>query len=158
MTRANVLASVLYHLACSLKTMRFSDLGRKKQRDEVLRVLSSMQLLVHAIGMKHISEVQAEHIIATLGDACNDCACLEKASPDSEHIEQHEALLFEMQQLLTECTAALCCRTKHYREVVRAYILRFHNLPRAFLSSDDEASLLPKEAWEYATFYAGLDV
>ena len=68
MTKANVLASVLYRLAISLKNQDFKKLIFKCHRKDLIYTLSSMKFLTHCIGMKSISPYQAEKIVNLLKD------------------------------------------------------------------------------------------
>ena len=158
MTKANVLASVLYRLAISLKNQDFKKLIFKCHRKDLIYTLSSMKFLTHCIGMKSISPYQAERIVNLLKDTNNiDTDALAeslKESPDeSDFSAEYEALLPEMQRILSSCIDILLQKKKGYIDSINLYIKAFHNYPRAFLSLTDKARISPEQATEYSKVY-----
>ena len=158
MTKANVLASVLYRLAISLKNQDFKKLIFKRHRKDLIYTLSSMKFLTHCIGMKSISPYQAERIVNLLKDTNNiDTDALAeslKESPDeSDFSAEYEALLPEMQRILSSCIDILLQKKKGYIDSINLYIKAFHNYPRAFLSLTDKERISPKQATEYSKVY-----
>ena len=158
MTKANVLASVLYRLAVSLKNQDFKKLIFKCHRKDLIYTLSSMKFLTHCIGMKSISPCQAENIVTLLKDTNNiDTDALAeslKESPDeSDFSAEYEALLPEMQRILSSCIDILLQKKKGYIDRINLYIKAFHNYPRAFLSLTDKAKISPEQAIEYSKVY-----
>ena len=161
MARNHVLASVLYELALSLKTMNWNTLNRKKSREKVIATLSLMQFLTHCIGMKRITNEQAENILSLLSgtyacDTSNIADSFGAASAETDYTDQYDALLFRMQLILSSCIKELTDRRKGYRENAKKYIIGFHNLPRAFLSLTDRRMISVNDALEYAKSYLTL--
>ena len=74
MTRTNILASMLYRIAVSLKNMNFSKLVWKHNREKLISTLSAMQFITGCIGLKNISLTQTEEIISilSLGQLCGN--------------------------------------------------------------------------------------
>lgn len=96
---------------------------------------------------KHRSALEKElHHIQELTKNMH-CALKENAYSSTEHIE----LAFFMQEQLAECIMLLTTKEQNYRKTISKYIWGFHNLPRAFLSSDSPIS--PNEAIEYYKSY-----
>ena len=158
MTKVNVLASVLYRLAISLKNQDFKKLIFKRHRKDLIYTLSSMKFLTHCIGMESISPYQAEKIVNLLKDTNNiDTDALAeslKESPDeSDFSAEYEALLPEMQRILSSCIDILLHKKKGYIDNINLYIKAFHNYPRAFLSLTDKARISPEQATEYSKVY-----
>ena len=158
MTKSNVLASVLYRLAISLKNQDFKKLIFKRHRKDLIYTLSSMKFLTLCIGMKSISPYQAERIVNLLKDTNNiDTDALAeslKESPDeSVFSAEYEALLPEMQRILSSCIDILLQKKKGYINSVSLYIKAFHNYPRAFLSLTDKSKISAEEAIEYSKSY-----
>lgn len=158
MTKANVLASVLYRLAISLKNQDFKKLIFKRHRKDLIYTLSSMKFLTHCIGMKSISPYQAERIVNLLKDTNNIdtdalTESLKEASDESDFSVDYENLLSEMQRILSSCIDILLQKKKGYINSINLYIKAFHNYPRAFLSLTDKARISPEQATEYSKVY-----
>ena len=158
MTKANVLASVLYRLAISLKNQDFKKLIFKRHRKDLIYTLSSMKFLTHCIGMKSISPYQAEKIVNLLKDTNNIdtdalAESLKEASDESDFSVDYENLLSEMQQILSSCIDILLQKKKGYIDRINLYIKAFHNYPRAFLSLTDKSRISPEQATEYSKPY-----
>ena len=158
MAKANVLASVLYRLAISLKNQDFKKLIFKRHRKDLIYTLSSMKFLTHCIGMKSISPYQAEKIVNLLKDTNNIdtdalAESLKEASDESDFSVDYENLLSEMQQILSSCIDILLQKKKGYIDNINLYIKAFHNYPRAFLSLTDKWKISAEEAIEYSKTY-----
>ena len=158
MARQQILAARLYYDALSLKRMGPKDLLRRKNRDEVMRTLSEMQLLTACMGLDEITDEQGEIILSELSkrageDLSEPAAALKEASPNAETAETYRGLLFRMHRMLTACQRELSAREKGYARRAQTYMLAFHNLPRAFLSVSDRARISPEEAERYADSY-----
>ena len=158
MTKANVLASVLYRLAISLKNQDFKKLIFKRHRKDLIYTLSSMKFLTHCIGMKSISPYQAEKIVNLLKDTNNIdtdalTESLKEASDESDFSVDYENLLSEMQRILSSCIDILLQKKKGYIDRINLYIKAFHNYPRAFLSLTDKWRISPEQATEYSKVY-----
>ena len=135
MTKANVLASVLYRLAISLKNQDFKKLIFKRHRKDLIYTLSSMKFLTHCIGMKSISPYQAEKIVNLLKDTNNiDTDALAeslKESPDeSDFSAEYEALLPEMQRILSSCIDILLQKKKGYIDSIIISISKLFTITR----------------------------
>ena len=162
MTRNNVLASVIFELAISLKTMNFNTLIRRKNREKMISTLLLMQFLNHCIGLKRISEDQVEIITSVLThtyayDTGKIATLLKESDLDSDYPEQYDDLLCNMHLILSSCIKDLNKYRIGYSKSVRRNILGFHNLPRAFLSLTDKQKLSPDQAWEYSKSYFKID-
>ena len=84
-----------------------------------------------------------------------DIVYLMKDNPDYS-IEYTELTVFMSNQII-ECLEYLKTKSKNYRNTVIRYIWGFHNLPRAFLSSDNSMYISPAEAIEYYVSYLKFD-
>lgn len=162
MTRGNVLASVLYGKAVSLKNQNFNKLVWKHNRDKLVSSLSAMQFLTACIGLKNISLSQAEEIISVLRVAYNynteDFSdLLKEASAESDHSVDYEELLFQMHYILSDCIKCATQKRKGYIDTISRYIKAFHNFPRAFLSLTDRSKISSKDAMEYSKSYLKYD-
>lgn len=158
MARQQILAARLYYDVLSLKRMGPKDLLRRKNRDEVMRTLSEMQLLTACMGLDEITDEQVEIILSELSkrageDLSETAAALKEASPNADTSETYRGLLFRMHRMLTACQRELSAREKGYARRAQTYMLAFHNLPRAFLSVSDRARISPEEAERYADSY-----
>ena len=71
-------------------------------------------------------------------------------------IEQYKLALF-MNKTLSECIVFLTSKSKSNRETVKRYIWGFHNLPRAFLSTDNPMKISSDEAMNYFRSYLKMD-
>ena len=158
MARQQILAARLYYDALSLKRMGPKDLLRRQNRDEVMRTLSEMQLLTACMGLDEITDEQIEIILSELSkrageDLSETAAALKEASPNADTSETYRGLLFRMHRMLTACQRELSAREKGYARRAQAYMLAFHNLPRAFLSVSDRSRISPEDAERYADSY-----
>ena len=162
MTRTNILASMLYRIAVSLKNINFSKLVWKHNREKLISTLSAMQFITGCIGLKNISLTQAEEIISILStsygyDKDELSNSLKEATAMSDYSDEYEELLFDMHFILSECINSAVKRKKGYVSTISRYIKAFHNYPRAFLSLADKSKISPSEASEYSKFYLKLD-
>ena len=162
MTRTNILASVLYRIAVSLKNINFSKLVWKHNREKLISTLSAMQFITGCIGLKNISLTQAEKIISILStsygyDKDELSNSLKEATAMSDYSDEYEELLFDMHFILSECISSAVERKKGYVSTISRYIKAFHNYPRAFLSLADKSKISPPEAIEYSKSYLKLD-
>ena len=134
------------------------DLLRRKNRDEVMRTLSEMQLLTACMGLDEITDEQVEIILSELSERAGEdlsetAAALKETSPNADTSETYRGLLFRMHRMLTACQRELSAREKGYARRAQTYMLAFHNLPRAFLSVSDRARISPEEAERYSDSY-----
>ena len=162
MTRINVLSSVLYRKSVSLKNQDFNKLIWNNNRNELVSSLSEMQFLVACIGLKNISQTQAEEIVSVLHIAYNYNAeefsnLLREASDESDYSDEYDDVIFQMHLILLKCINSIVKKEKGYMNTVSRYIKAFHNLPRAFLSMTDKSRLSPSDATEYSKSYLNLD-
>lgn len=149
MTRNEVLAEALYSMAISLKKFSSSKHHSKSDRNELISHLSAMQHFVFCIGMSEISDEQAKTIIEDFSYLleCDDDFALDLTFSDSEkYSNEHYDLLFIMSGVLNSCVYALTSQYKNYEKAVERMILAFHNLPRAFLSSENKMKISVKDA------------
>ncbi len=158
MTKANVLASVLYRLAVPLKNQDFKKLIFKRHRKDLIYTISSMKFLTHCIGMKSISPYQAEKIVTFLKDTNNIdtdalTESLKESSDESDFSAEYEELLPEMQRILSSCIDILLQKKKGYINSINLYIKAFHNYPRAFLPLTDKSRISPEQVVEYSKAY-----
>ena len=158
MTRSNALASELYKMAVGLKCINFDKLVWGKNRKSLGDSIATMQFIVYCVGMKHISDQQAEVVLHCLEHTYHYetdelCSVLREAAPQAEYTEDYDELLFEMNVILSRCSKELHDRKKGYTERVRRYIYGFHNLPRAFLPLSSKARISFREARKYAEPY-----
>ena len=162
MTRTNILASMLYRIAVSLKNINFSKLVWKHNREKLISTLSAMQFITGCIGLKNISLTQAEEIISILStsygyDKDELSNSLKEATAMSDYSDEYEELLFDMHFILSECINSAVKRKKGYVSTISRYIKAFHNYPRAFLSLADKSKISPLEAIEYSKSYLKFD-
>ena len=162
MTRTNILASMLYRIAVSLKNINFSKLVWKHNREKLISTLSAMQFITGCIGLKNISLTQAEEIISILStsygyDKDELSNSLKEATAMSDYSDEYEELLFNMHFILSECINSAVKRKKGYVSTISRYIKAFHNYPRAFLSLADKSKISPTDAIEYSKSYLKLD-
>ena len=163
MTRINVLASMLYQTAVSLKNMNFNKLVWKHNREKLISSLSEMQFITGCIGLKNISLSQTEEITNILSTSYGynkedfSNALKEATSMADYSDEEYEELLFEMHFILSECVNVVVQRKKGYISTISRYIKAFHNYPRAFLSLADKSKISPQDAIEYSKSYLKFD-
>ena len=108
--------------------------------------------------MKSISPYQAEKIVNLLKDTNNIdtdalAESLKETTDESGFSAEYEALLPEMQRILSSCIDILLQKKKGYIDSINLYIKAFHNYPRAFLSLTDKARISPEQATEYSKVY-----
>ena len=158
MTKSNILSSLLYRSAVSLKNQDYKKLKNKRYRGELINTLSAMQFLTHCVGMKSISLPQAEIIVSVLKNTYNYdtdtlLESLKEASDNSEFSADYEDLLFKMHWILSSCINSATQKRKGYINSINLYIKAFHNFPRAFLSLTDKSKISAQEAIEYSKSY-----
>ena len=158
MSRQNILASVLYHMAVSLKRKDSDEFRKKKNREKLIEQIAAMQFLTHCVGSKYISSSKIPFIISVLQNTYEYetyelYALLNEASEKADFSDSYEEVLFQMQEILCACILELTQRKKGYPERVSLYLMGFHNLPRAFLSVMDRSKISPNEAIEYSAPY-----
>ena len=76
---------------------------------------------------------------------------------DSSFSYNYIELAIFMKTSLAECIVYLTSKGKNYRTTVKRYICGFHNLPRAFFSSNNRMKISPEEALEYYKPYLKSD-
>ena len=159
MTRTNLLASVLYQSALTMKRMDLHSLRRKKNRETAVDALSMMQFLTGCLGMRHISDEQTEIILSVLEhtyhyDVSELSEPLKNAEARTDLSPEYDDLLFRMHLILSNSLSAVMRKD---RDSVWRCIAGFHNLPRAFLSLGDSKRSSPQDAWEWSKSYLKLD-
>lgn len=85
----------------------------------------------------------------------NEIIILLKDNPN--YSIEHIKLATYMSNQITECILFLTTKGKAYRKTVNRYVWGFHNLPRAFLSSNSSMHISPDDALEYYKPYLKLD-
>ena len=158
MSRQNILASVLYRMAVSLKRKASEEFRKKKNREKLIEQISAMQFLTHCVGSKYIPSSKLPFIISVLQNTYEYeteelYALLNEAAEEADFSDSYEEVLFQMQEILCACVLELTQRKKGYPERVSLYLMGFHNLPRAFLSVMDRSKISPNEAIEYSAPY-----
>ena len=98
MTRANILASLLYRTAVSLKNMNFNKLVWKHNREKLISSLSAMQFITGCIGLKNISLSQTKEIISVLSTSYGYnkeelSNALKEASAMADYSDEYEELV-----------------------------------------------------------------
>ena len=149
-------------MAIELKKYNHHNIFFKKKRNNLISSLSAMQFLVLCIGIKNISDEQAECILTTLKTLLNiDFTVFEDAfrneKSSSEYSDVHYGLLLKMHSILSYCISELTSQRKGNIGTIEHYLLGFHNLPRAFLSVADNSHISPQEAWNYSKSYFKID-
>ena len=159
MTRANLLASVLYRSALTVKRLDPRSLRRKRDRERAVETLSMMQFLTGCLGMRQISDEQTEVILSVL-EHTHHCDVSELAEPlrDAEAVTdlspEYDGLLFRMHLILSDSLSAVMRKDG---DSAWRCMAAFHNLPRAFLSLGDTGRISPQDAWEWSKSYLKLD-
>ena len=158
MSKQNILASVLYHMALSIKRRDSHEICRMKNRKKLMEKISAMQFLTHCIGLKRISASMLPSIISTLQNTYEYETeelydLLTQASEEADFSDSYEKVLFQMQEILYACILELTYRKKGYPERITLYLMGFHNLPRAFFSVTDRSKISPDQAIEYSAPY-----
>ena len=159
MTKANLLASVLYQSAIAMKSMDLQGLRRKKTREKAMEVISMMQFLTNCISMRHISDEQTEIILWVLEHTYHyDVSELSEPLKDAEAVTdlspEYDDLLFSMHLILSDGLSAIMRKDG---DSAWRYMAAFHNLPRAFLSLGDSQRISPRDALEWSKSYSKLD-
>ncbi len=162
MTRTNLLASVLYQSALTMKRMDLHSLRRKQNRETAVEALSMMQFLTGCLGMRHISDEQTDIILSVLEhtyhyDVSELSEPLKNADAHTDLSAEYDGLLFHMRLILSDGLSAFIRRYKGYQNHVWRCIAGFHNLPRAFLSLGDSRRSSPQDALEWSKSYFKLD-
>ena len=85
----------------------------------------------------------------------NEIIILLKDNPN--YSVEHIKLATFMSNQITECILFLTTKGKAYRKTVSRYVWGFHNLPRAFLSSNNSMRISPDDALEYYKPYLKMD-
>ena len=159
MTKANLLASVLYQSAIAMKSMDLQGLRRKKTREKAMEVISMMQFLTNCISMRHISDEQTEIILWVLEHTYHyDVSELSEPLKDAEAVTdlspEYDDLLFSMHLILSDGLSAVMRKDG---DSAWRCMAAFHNLPRAFLSLGDSQRISPRDALEWSKSYSKLD-
>ncbi len=162
MTRANLLASVLYQSALTGKRLEPRSLRRKQNRERAVEALSMMQFLTNCISMRHISDEQTKIILSVLEhtyhyDISELSEPLKNADAHTDLSAEYDDLLFHMHLILSDGLSAVIHQSKGYRNHVWRCMTGFHNLPRAFLSLGDSQRISPQDALEWSKSYFKLD-
>lgn len=85
----------------------------------------------------------------------NEIIILLKDNPN--YSVEHIKLAMFMSNQITECILFLTTKGRTYRKTVSRYVWGFHNLPRAFLSSNNSMCISPDDALEYYKPYLKMD-
>ena len=85
----------------------------------------------------------------------NEIIILLKDNPD--YSVEYIKLATFMSDQITECILFLTTKGKAYRKTVSRYVWGFHNLPRAFLSSNNSMRISLDDALEYYKPYLKMD-
>ena len=112
MTKANLLASVLYQSAIAMKSMDLQGLRRKKTREKAMEVISMMQFLTNCISMRHISDEQTEIILSVLEntyhyDISELSDPLKNADAHTDFSAEYDDPLFRMHLILSDGLSAV---------------------------------------------------
>jgi len=159
MTRANLLASVLYRSALTVKQVDSRSLRRKKNRAKTMESVSMMQFLTNCLGIRHISDEQTEIILTVLEHTHHyDVSELSEPLKDAEAVTdlspEYDDLLFSMHLILSDGLSAIMRKDG---DSAWRCMAAFHNLPRAFLSLSDSQRISPRDALEWSKSYSKLD-
>ena len=159
MTRANLLALVLYRSALTVKRLDPRSLRRKQDRERVVAAFSMMQFLTGCLGMRQISDEQTEIILSVLEHTHHyDVSELAEPLRDAEAITdlspEYDDLLFRMHLILSEGLSAIMRKDG---DSAWRCMAAFHNLPGAFLSLGDSQRISPRDALEWSKSYSKLD-
>ena len=159
MTRANLLALVLYRSALTVKRLDPRSLRRKQDRERVVEAFSMMQFLTGCLGMRQISDEQTEIILSVLEhthhyDVSELAEPLRNAEAITDLTPEYDDLLFRMRLILSDGLSAIMRKD---RDSAWRCMAAFHNLPRAFLSLGDTGRISPEDAWEWSKSYLKLD-
>ena len=159
MTRANLLASVLYRSALTVKRLDPRGLRKKRDRERAVETLFMMQFLTGCLGMRQISDEQTEIILSVLEHTHHyDVSELAEPLRDAEAVTdlspEYDDLLFRMHLILSDGLSAVMRKDG---DSAWRCMAAFHNLPRAFLSLSDTGRISPQDAWEWSKSYLKLD-
>ena len=159
MTRANLLALVLYRSALTVKRLDPRSLRRKRDRERAVETLSMMQFLTGCLGMRQISDEQTEIILSVLEhthhyDVSELAEPLRNAEAITDLSPEYDDLLFRMRLILFDGLSAVMRKDG---DSAWRCMAAFHNLPRAFLSLGDTGKISPQDAWEWSKSYLKLD-
>ena len=159
MTRANLLASVLYRSAFTVKQVDSRSLRRKKNRAKTMESVSMMQFLTGCLGIRHISDEQTEIILSVLEHTYHyDISELSEPLKNAEAVTdlspEYDDLLFSMHLILSDGLSAVMRKDG---DSAWRCMAAFHNLPRAFLSLGDSQRISPRDALEWSKAYSKLD-
>ena len=159
MTRANLLASVLYRSALTVKRLDPRSLRRKRDRERAVETLFMMQFLTGCLGMRQISEDQTEAILSVLKHTYHyDVSELAEPLRDAEAVTdlspEYDDLLFRMHLILSDGLSAVMRKDG---DSAWRCMAGFHNFPRAFLSLGDSQRISPRDALEWSMSYFKLD-
>ena len=159
MTRANLLASVQYRSALTVKRLNPRSLRRKQDRERAVETLSMMQFLTGCLGMRQISEEQTEIILSVLEHTYHyNVSELAEPLRDAEAVTdpspEYDDLLFRMHLILSDGLSAVMRKDG---DSAWRCMAGFHNFPRAFLSLGDSQRISPQDALEWSMSYFKLD-
>ena len=159
MTKANLLASILYQSSLTMKNMDRQGLKRKKKREKAFETISMMQFLTGCLGIRHISDEQTKIILSVLEhtyhyDVSELSEPLRNAEARTDLSPEYDDLLFSMHLILSDGLSAIMRKDG---DSAWRCMAAFHNLPRAFLSLGDSQRISPRDALEWSKSYSKLD-
>ena len=159
MTKANLLASILYQSSLTMKNMDRQGLKRKKKREKAFETISMMQFLTGCLGIRHISDEQTKIILSVLEhtyhyDVSELSEPLRNAEARTDLSPEYDDLLFSMHLILSDGLSAIMRKDG---DSAWRCMAAFHNLPRAFLSLGDSQRISPQDALEWSKSYSKLD-
>ena len=159
MTKANLLASILYRSSLTMKNMDRQGVRRKKKREKAFETISMMQFLTGCLGIRHISDEQTKIILSVLEhtyhyDVSELSEPLRNAEARTDLSPEYDDLLFSMHLILSDGLSAIMRKDG---DSAWRYMAAFHNLPRAFLSLGDSQRISPRDALEWSKSYSKLD-
>ena len=82
---------------------------------------------------------------------------IHKLNGNTDYSIQHYELSLFMSRAITECILCLTRKRSNYRNTVSRYICGIHNIPRAFLSTENVMKITVDEAISYYKPYLKLD-
>lgn len=121
------IAEEIYEKSIQLKKYDAKKLFFKMNRTKLMHELNDIEVLIETI----------------LNSLYNNSAF---------SVEYYKLAVF-MQKVLFKCVCILLSKQKDYREIVRRHIWGFHNLPRAFFSSENKMKISPDDAMNYYKSY-----
>ena len=131
MIMISILAEEIYERSIQLKKYNSKNLFFKKNRMALIKDLYAIQELNNDI--------------------------LHKLYGETDYSIEYQELALFMSKTLAECALFLTSKSSNYRNTVIRYIWGFHNLPRAFLPTENTMKITPKEAMVYYKPYLKLD-